>query len=539
MLALIVLFSPSGGMMKYCYAITALLSLVTLHSPDIKASEDTAFESKAVIKFNRFTLRLGGDLRLVAFRLSEIPVVLVNTPHEDAIGTEENLSARLRWKPVLIYEPKSKVVPALGISSEFDLIDGSAFVGSNREMLQYSRESRQERDMFTYHRIRLNKAYLFIRSPFFTFAGGRQKSHYGLGMLANSGDDDPTEFGVRRFGDIVDRALLTLRPARFFTDKKWALALWVTGAFDYIERDLFSDKSRADRAMQGLGTVQFESPNLKSGILYIYRNQKNSKEDRTKVHILDAFGSFFLEHKGFTLGLGAEWAMVRGTTQAARNIFYPDGLDVRSQGFIAQVSLKHKYFHFNLEIGGASGDENPFDGTYNTFTMNPDHRVGLILFPEYMKDLTAQAAWNATRPDFQGTAPRGVETLSTDGGVANAIYAFPRVSVFPLKHLELMLGAVAGRAAVRVVDPFFASVGSSTNPVCPNGGAVGPRCGVATKGLGYEIDTAVRSSWLLGPVSLLGAIEYGYFKPGSAFQDEKGNLPPAIHMVQGRVHLYF
>ena len=522
-----------------CIFITAILLCIVLKPRMASLSEDTSFQSKAVLKFDRFTLKLGGDLRLVALRLSEIPVVLVDTPHEDVIGVEENFSARLRWKPILIYQPKSDVVPALGISCELDLIDGSAFVGSNRDMLQYSRESRQERDIFDYDRIRLNKAYFFIRSPFFTFTGGRQKSHYGLGMLANSGDDEETEFGVRRFGDIVNRVLLTLRPARFFTDKKWSLALWVTGAFDYIERDLLADKSRGDKAMQGLGTVQFESPNLKSGLLYIYRNQKNSKEDRTKVHILDAFGSFSFERKGFTIGFGAEWAMVRGRTEAARNIFYPDGLDVSSQGFITQVSVKHKYFSFNVEVGAASGDENPFDGTYNAFTMNPDHRVGLILFPEYMKDMTAQAAWNATRPDFQGTAPRGVETLSTDGGVSNAIYAFPRISVFPVKHLELMLGAVAGRASVRVVDPFFASIGSSTNPVCPNSGAVGPRCGIATKSLGYEIDTAVRTSLVIGPVSLLGALEYGYFKPGTAFQDEQGRSPPDIHMVQGRVHLYF
>ncbi len=169
----------------------ALMVLACPWGPLAVASVGTA-ESQAVIRFDRFLLGLEGEMRLVALRLGAIPVATVDPGVADRIPVEESLSARLRWRPSLTWQVPSRVVPVLAVRTEVDLLDGMAFAGPDREVLAPSRASRVRQDLFEADNIRLNAAYLLVHSPYFTFLGGRQKSHAGLGMVATEIADPPT-----------------------------------------------------------------------------------------------------------------------------------------------------------------------------------------------------------------------------------------------------------------------------------------------------------------------------------------------------------
>lgn len=497
-------------------------------------------DSQAVIRFDRFALKLGGEMRWTALRLSALPVLTVDPAVPDRIPTEESLTLRLRWRPSLTWQVPSRTVPVLAVLTEVDLLDGTAFAGPDREVLASSRASRVRQDLFEWDNIRLNAAHLMVHSPYFTFLGGRQKSHAGIGMVANDGNDRSDDVGVRRLGDIVDRALLSLRPVRFFSDGPSAGALSVSLGFDHVERDLFADRARHDRAYQALAVVQYEPPLGRLGATYLHRWQRNAIGDRTRFHLVDVFADLALRAGAMTLGVAGEWAYARGFTEVPRSLQNPNRVGVSSSGLVLRTSLSHPLGRVVIEVGRASGDADPYDDTYQAFTMNPDHRVGLILFHEVLKATSAVAAWNASRTWFQGQPPRGLEALPTDGGVQNAVYANPRVTLTAIPHLEIMVGLLVARSDTPLVDPFWLNVASASSVsgcVVADGEAPGPRCGPASRDLGYEVDVAARGRFRLGPVGLLAAVEYGYFRPGSAFADTRLEEPSAIHMVQGRVHV--
>lgn len=516
-----------------------LVVLACAWGPLAVASEGTA-ESQAVIRFHRLVLNLGGEMRLVALRLGAIPVATVDPGVADQVPTEESLAARLRWRPSLTWQVPSRVVPVVAVLTEVDLLDGMAFAGPDREVLASSRASRVRQDLFEAANLRLNAAYLLVHSPYFTFLGGRQKSHAGLGMVANDGNDRPEDVGVRRLGDIVDRALISVRLLRFFSDAPSAGALSVAAGFDHVERDLFADRDRDDRAYQAVAVVQYEPPIGRIGATYLHRWQRNSLGDRTRFHLVDVFADLALKAGDVTLGVAGEWALARGFTEVPRSLQNPDGVDVASSGMVLRASLSHPLGRVVIEAGRASGDADPYDGTYAAFTMNPDYRVGLILFHEVLKATSAVSAWNGSRTWFQGQPPRGLQALPTDGGVQNAVYANPRVALTVIPHLELLVGLLVARADTPLVDPFWLNVAGRTGGsgcAVPGGQAPGPRCGPASRDLGYEVDLAARGRFRLGPIGLLAAMEYSYFRPGAAFADAGGNEPSGIHLVQGRVHV--
>jgi len=244
---------------------------------------------------------------------------------------------------------------------------------------------------------------------------------------------------------------------------------------------------------------------------------------------VDLFLDLAVTAGDLTLGVAGEWAGVRGRTEVPRTVGYPGGVDIAASALVTRASLAHKWFNVVFEVGRAGGDANPFDGSYNSFVMNPDYQVGLLLFPEVIRDTTAVTAFNLADPRYSGQPVRGFRAIPSDGGVVNAVYAFPRVTGTFVPHLDVEAGLVVARAEVPWVDPFQSGV--------RGGAAVGPRGGKASTNLGWEADAALRTRWQLGPIGLLGAVEYAYFQPGRVFADASGATPDPVHLVQGRLHV--
>lgn len=510
------------------FLMTAFLVLVSA-STAVASSGADPWKSRTTFLFDRFTLNLGGELRFIGGRIGEIAVELADPNREDRIPTEGFLTYRLRWQPSLVWKPDHKIIRKVAIITEVDFLDGTIIAGDGRRVLENADRARIEQDAFSADNIHVGEAYLAFGGPFFGIRIGRQLSHWGLGMLANNGHEVQGDFGYRSGGDVVERLLISIKPLQFATREKWGQSFSINLAGDYVASDVFADRHDGDRAWQGLVSLHWHGDLGEAGAYYVYRWQKNDLDDQTRVHIVDVFLNLTMKAGDLALGIAGEWAGVYGRTEMPRNAAYPGGVDIRTSALVAKASLKHKWFNVVFEVGRAGGDQDAFDGTHHSFTMNPNHRVGLLLFPEVSKATTAVTAFNMADPKYAGAPARGFNVVPTNGGVSNAIYAFPRITgVFP--HLELSAGFLVARAEVPLVDPYQAALAG--------GGAIGPRGGQASRDLGYEVDIAARTMWDLGGwVHLLAAVEYAYWRPGTAFSDVTGVKPDGVHMVQGRLHL--
>jgi hypothetical protein len=164
--------------------------------------------------------------------------------------------------------------------------------------------------------------------------------------------------------------------------------------------------------------------------------------------------------------------------------------------------------------------------------MDPDHRVGLILFPEVLAAQSARSAHLASSPELFGRPGRGVELLPTNGGVSGAYYFFPYVIWRPLSWFETRAAAVLAWSSVDVVDPFAQHARSRS---------VNYRGGDPTRrDLGLELDASVL---LHGPIAegvvLSGGVEGGVLFPGRAFDDAEGRPMDTVAMLRLRLGISY
>jgi hypothetical protein len=164
--------------------------------------------------------------------------------------------------------------------------------------------------------------------------------------------------------------------------------------------------------------------------------------------------------------------------------------------------------------------------------MHPDHRVGLVMFPETLAWQTARAATLMIAPDIAGRAVPGARFHPTNGGVAGALYLFPHVIARPTEILDLRFGAVMGVTTSDVVDPYrFYLLGEVASF---RGGD--PR----SRDLGLELDASILlHGEIARGVTLRGGLEGGVHFPGHAFDDGTGQMLDPIGLLRVLAGLTF
>ena len=252
--------------------------------------------------------------------------------------------------------------------------------------------------------------------------------------------------------------------------------------------------------------------------------------DGSKTSIRSYGGAARRRHRAPQLGdrrVGGRRSGERGThdeSAKATSLHYlgkPSARGVPYGDLVAQV-----------ELGYASGDADPYDGTQRRFVFDPNHRVGLILFDEVMRWQTARSATAATDPLLtNATRPTpGVDLLPSNGGVFGAQYVNPTFIYRPRHFIDLKGGMVIAQSTADVVDPYrLATQGSYVNY------RGGDR---RKKDLGVELDAGFEARFPLDyDLKAVVGAQAGLLLPGGALENADGVRMPPQWIAIGRLGL--
>ncbi|MBX3220717.1 MAG: hypothetical protein KF795_09370 [Labilithrix sp.] len=531
--------------------------------PDVPAPDPEAY---------RFTVHGEHQLRYQvqrSFPLSATASAIDRRPGlvEQSLGQNQFLSHWLRLTPRL------QMLDTLELVGQLDLVTG-VIAGDKARDTRADMTPRDEYNGFS--NVQPRWLYAQWRLPFGVVRVGQQPNHWGMGILANDGDH-PTLFGDYRYGSISERILFATKPGG--KDSDFYLAV----AGDLVFRDQTARLSRGQQAFQGVLAAFYENGQNKLGVFSTFRHQENDKTsgspifgytDELDAVAIDVHGRIAAPIPGdadaFVFG-EAEAAYILGSTnfiRTADQALEGGRTQVRSYGGAAKIGLVRRAWSTGfwrnggeaearrtsasylgapsskgvpfgelvaeLEVGYASGDADPYDGTQRRFVFDPNHRVGLLLFDEVLRFQTARAATAATDPLLtNATRPTpGVDLLPSNGGVFGAQYINPTAIYRPRHWLDLKAGVVVAQSTSDVVDPYRLATGGSY--VNYRGG--NPR----KKDLGVELDAGFEGRFPLqyGLKAQVGA-QAGVLFPGGALEDANGVRMNTQWIVIGRVGLLF
>jgi hypothetical protein len=212
----------------------------------------------------------------------------------------------------------------------------------------------------------------------------------------------------------------------------------------------------------------------------------------------------------------------------------PDGAQLRSLGALLRATYEDDPLRLTARVEGgyASGDNDPRDAVVRGFTMHTDHNVGIILFEQALPLMGARAADRVADPALMAVPPSGLRYTIPQGGVTNAIYAFPTLRWRPWVPLELRAGAVLAKGAGDVIDVYHSGI-SGGWPATPGGALIGDSA--PARGLGVELDAAIRADLALpGATRLQLGVEGATWRPGPAFA---GVIDDPVHALRLRAAL--
>lgn len=485
---------------------------------------------------------------------------------EQSLGQNQFLSHWLRLSPRL------QIQETLELIAQIDLVTG-LIVGDKARDTHADQTPRDDLNGFS--NVQPRWLYAQYRLPFGVVRLGQQPNHWGLGILANDGDH-PTLFGDYRYGAISERLLFATKPGG--KDSDFYLAI----AGDLVFRDNNARLTRGQQALQGVLAAFYEHNQDSLGVFSTLRHQENDKTsgspiysytDELDVAAIDIHGRIVTPVPGDTNAFlfgEAEAAYVLGSTnflrtadQAAENA----KTQIRSYGGAAIVGFVHRSWSTGfwkqdagtakatsfeylgkpsaqgvpygdlvaqLEVGYASGDADPYDGTQKRFVFDPNHRVGLLMFDEILRWQTARSATAAMDPLLTNAnrPTPGVDLLPSNGGVFGAQYVNPTVIVRPRHWLDIKGGMVIAQSTSDVVDPY--RVATSGSYVNYRGGD--PK----KKDLGLELDLGTEARFPL-QYGLKGTVggQGGVLFPGSALEDASGARLNTQWIAIGRLGLLF
>jgi len=193
---------------------------------------------------------------------------------------------------------------------------------------------------------------------------------------------------------------------------------------------------------------------------------------------------------------------------------------------VARFAWLQPKYEAVLEVGHASGDDVLEDEHFTQRALHPDFNVGLILFEETLRELTARIYGV---PFYSDANPQGALGLMSNGGVINANYIFPKVRwrPTPVARTEITAGVL-----MSWVDTL-ATGGVALFRACSGANGECAPDETASKYLGTEVDVGVKA-YFAGNMRV--SLEAGFLAFGSAL---KKQLTEANHSMTLQTSIAF
>ena len=371
----------------------------------------------------------------------------------------------------------------------------------------------------------------------------------------------PDDFGDKHFGSTADRILFITRPITVYrTIAKKGVAphpLVVGYAYGKLSEAPFLPYEPDDRQFRPFGQQGFISrgkqddvnehvmiavwndpewgtqfsDELRAGTYVVFRTGKEGstnpsaidpstncgtfegqpvpcRDTGSFVAIMDAWwrlrrGNLFTEGEGY---------LIKGTTFGG--VPFPSRNEKKEAtitGAVVRVGWLTDRWDAILEAGHASGDDNLSDEHFTQRGLHPDHNVGLILFEETLRELSART-YGANFISAEN--PDGARGFFSNGGVINANYIFPKGRLrVPALSLDVYGGVLLAWVDELADDgvAMFYDEGTPGDPGVTNG----------AKFLGTEVDLGVRTTFAGGHMRF--ALETGYLRFGKALKSRLTN----------------
>jgi len=234
-----------------------------------------------------------------------------------------------------------------------------------------------------------------INSKYGIIRFGRMPVHWGTGLVYNAGNA-PTQF----VGDTADRIQFSRQVEPVF----------ILGAIETRNEGFITDN---DDTYAGTLAVYYASERISGGIYNVLERQINGETAFTQYT-----GDLSGQAKIGALDVEGEFAFIYGSGDLQ------DGLDDVSRlafGGAIDANLFFDKYGVGINLGYASGDDDPDDKTFKTFTFDKNYDISLMLFDQILPTLG---------PTVSNTSNDGVETsiARTGNYIGNAMYLQPRFS---------------------------------------------------------------------------------------------------------------
>ncbi len=468
--------------------------------------------------------------RLLTQSVSPVDVGRPLATDESRLNRAGVLEHRLRAGGELDWHARTGFLRHLGLAIQADVFAGPLWRNHTPALLEHDPLTGRSDDPLSADHHLLRRFAGTVTTTIGRLSVGRMVSTWGLGLLAQSGDHDDFQFGVKRGGTVVDRAQFATMPAAWGGDLRTALPLFLVLAVDRVVQDDLADLANGDSASNMVAALLYKDRTTAAGVYAVRRNQEDERGLTIDATVADVFVAHGGKLGAWKVQAATEWLVIAGETTYFRTPTNPDLLNLLQYGGVVRLQADRKRFGGRLEVGLASGDDDPFDDTVGNLKFAADHRVGLVLFGEGLRRLTATGAANLADPRFTGSPPQGFERLATGGAVSQALYINPVVRFEPFTDLALLGGVLWARSPRPLIDPYQTGLA---------GGALrNQRGGKAGQDLGIEVDAAVRWKRPLGAgLALHLRLDAGVWLPGEAFDDAEGRPMAAVGAIGGQALL--
>jgi len=425
------------------------------------------------------------------------------------------------------------VTDDLEFTAELEIFYGQVTGDLDHVGAEFRTDARETLRGWDFKKFDLRQLWLRYDAPWFQIRAGQMYSYWGMGMLANDGRPTPRRFGFPDQGDVSDRLVLATRPFSMFDGWPSKIILAVASGVVYLDENC--SLRDGDIGVEAIGSLVYRDDGIDIGIYVAGRIQDDEAGSELNVAAIDFFAKIDAGQGYSGPMIALEMAYLTGNTSRVIHADHINGVDISAFGAVLQAGWRFDFHDFlpAVEVGYASGDPDPHDGTVTSFSFDPDFNVGLILFDTVLRGISAMSAQESADPDRIGEPLPGTDMLATNGRINGTVYINPTISIKPLEQLTILTGFLYAWSSTPFAQSYqtFKNGGVATNPY----GLTNPG-----RELGMEFDLGI--NWdqeIWGNLHITAGFQAGWFFPGSAFNRPDGSRHGMITRLLGMAAVYW